>query len=245
MKNISKSAILILSLIFISGALHAQTVDKILKQHLKVTGAKKYKKVETIQMNASLPTMQGEFPFTIYSKRPNKLKIQLDIPGMGLMVPSAYDGETAWMINPMMGATTAQKYPDDGALLIADQAQFDPLYINYGDKGYTITLEGTEEVNGKNAYKLKIDKSLGDGSVSNTQYHYFDTETYMLLKVNSKGADGTVSDTFFSEYKKTDFGVMMPYLWEISGPMGMQELIIEEIIGNQPIDDEVFAFPGG
>ena len=241
-------SILLLStfcLIFISGGIQAQTADQVLKQHIKKSGSKKYKKVETIKMIGELPTPQGSFPITIYSKKPDKNKVELDIPGMGVMIPSAYDGETAWMVNPMMGATSPQKFPDEAAGYIADQAQFEPLYINYGKKGYTITLDGTEDVNGKSCFKLKVEKSAPDGSAQSAQYHYFDSETYMLVKVNARGADGNVADTFFSDFRRTDFGVMMPYAMEISSPMGMQPIEFTEIIGNEPIDDKEFAYQGG
>jgi len=244
MKLRSKPMISLFCLIIISGVLQAQSVDKILKKHIKESGSKKFKKVETIKMIGNLPTPQGDFPIIIYSKKPNKMKVELDIMGMQ-MIPSAYDGETAWMVNPMMGDSSPQKFPDDGALLIADQAQFEPLYINYGEKGYTISLDGTEDVKGKSCYKLKIEKYLGGMSDKNTQYHYFDTETYMVVKVNSMGADGNRSDTFLSDYKKTDSGILFPYTMEIGSPMGMQEISFTEIIANDPIDDEVFVFPGG
>ena len=169
--------------------------------------------------------------------------IELDIMGTK-MIPSAYDGETAWMVNPMTGDSSPQKFPNEGTLLIADQAQFEPLYINYEEKGYTISLDGTEDVKGKSCYKLKIEKSLGGMSDKNTQYHYFDTETYMVVKVNSMGADGNRSDTFLSDYKKTDSGIMFPYTMEIGSPMGLQKISFTEIIANVPIDDEVFVFPG-
>lgn len=236
MKITFKLLISMFCLIFISGVLQAQTVDKILKQNIKKTGGKKYKKVETIKMIGNLPTPNGDFPITVYSKKPNKSKVQLDIPGME-MIPSAYDGETAWMVNPMTGVSTAQKFPDEAASLIADQAEFEPMYINFAQKGYNITLEGTEDVKGKSCYKLKVEKS------ATTQYHYLDTETYLLIKVNAKGADGNPADTFFSNYKKTDFGITLPYSWEIGSAMGMQQILFTEIIANEPMDDKEFAFP--
>jgi outer membrane lipoprotein-sorting protein len=226
-------------LVFITGVLQAQTAEKIIKQNIKKSGSKKFAKIETIIMTGNLPTPQGDFPITIYNKRPNKSKSQLDIMGSE-MIPSAFDGETAWMVNPFAGASSPQKLPDETTLLVAEQAEFEPLYINYKDRGYTITLDGTEDVKGKSCYKLKVEKAGG-----NPQYHFLDTETYMLIKVNAKGADGSRADTFFSDYKKTDFGIMMPFTWEISSQMGPQQIVFSKITANEPIDDKEFAFPGG
>jgi len=243
MKLRASTLISLFCLALISGVLQAQTVDKILKKHLKESGSKKYKKVETVKMMGNLPTPQGDFPLTTYSKKPNKMKVELDIMGT-FIIPSAYDGKTAWMINPMTGDSSPQKFPEEGALLIADQAQLEPLYINYADKGYNISLDGTEDVNGRNCYKLKIEKSLTDNADNNTQYHYFDTETYMVVKVNVMGADGNRVDTFFSDFKKTDSGITFPFTMEIDSAMGLQKISFTEIIINDPIDDEVFVFPG-
>ena len=63
MKITFKLLISMFCLIFISGVLQAQTVDKILKQNIKKTGGKKYKKVETIKMIGNLPTPNGGFSY--------------------------------------------------------------------------------------------------------------------------------------------------------------------------------------
>lgn len=225
-------------LVFFSGVLQAQTAEKIIKTHIKKAGYKKYKKVETIKITGNMPTPQGDFPITSYSKKPNKTKVKLDIQGME-MVASAFDGTTAWTLNPFMGSSTPTKLPADQAKLVAEQAQFEPLYVDYAAKGYTITLDGTEDVKGKSCYKLVVEKPGLD-----KQYHYIDAETYMLTKVNAVGGDGSRGDTYFGDYKKTDFGVMMPYSMEISTQMGPMQIIYSEIIANEPIADEEFAYTG-
>jgi len=128
--------------------LKAQSVDEILANYIKNTGGEeKWSKMESVVMIGSVPSPQGEFPFTIYSKKPNKMKVEIDLQGTA-MIPFAYDGEVAWMINPMTGVSTAQKFPEDQISAIVDRAQFELPYVNYQEKGHEITLEGSEEIAG-------------------------------------------------------------------------------------------------
>lgn len=228
--------------------LQAQSVDEIIDNYLENTGGKdKWEKMETMEMKGTAPSPQGDFPFMVYSKSPNKIKVVVDIQGK-TMVPQAFDGETAWGLNPFAGGTTAQKIPAEMAWTIEEEAQFEPAYINYKEKGHEITLEGEETVDGAETYKVKIVKNKNNDKQEITEYHFFDKENFVPIMVRSSvlvgPAKGTESETYMSDYQETEYGVYMPYYIETrSNGQVAQKIVVSEIKINEDIDDSVFAFP--
>ena len=148
-----------------------------------------------------LPSPQGDFPFVIYSKKPNKMKLELDIQGK-IMIPQAYDGEIAWSFNPLAGGTVAQKLPEEQAKEIADQAEFEPSYFNYQEKGHEITLEGEEEIDGVPCFKIKLIKNKNNDKEERTEYYFFDKENFVPIMqrttVQTGPTKGLEAETYLS-----------------------------------------------
>jgi len=204
--------------------------------------------MESVVMIGSVPSPQGEFPFTIYSKKPNKMKVEIDLQGTA-MIPFAYDGEVAWMINPMTGVSTAQIFPEDQASAIVDRAQFELPYVNYQEKGHEITLEGSEEIAGVECYKLKIVKYKNNENDDITEFHFFDSSRFVPIMVRATATFGPmkdmVSEIYLSDYRETDYGITMPFIYEtkING-MTQSQVNFKTISINSDLEDDVFLFPG-
>lgn len=226
----------------------AQTADEILENYFENTGGMdKWKAMKSMQANGSTPTPQGDVSFTMYAKAPDKVKIEVAIGG-NTMVPQAYDGVTAWMLNPMAG-NQAQKLPETQAKMIADEASFEDDFINYKEKGHEVSLEGTEEIDGVETYKIKLTKNANNDKNEMVEYHFFDKENYVpimtRMKVTEGQAAGTTIETYMSDYQETEFGLILPYYIEqkYNGQTG-QKLIITEYMINPDIEDGIFEFPG-
>ena len=226
----------------------AQSVDEIIDNYFENTGGlEKWQEMETVEMKGKAPSPQGEFPFMVYNKKPNKMKVEVNIQGKTL-IPQAYDGETAWGLNPFAGGNTAQKVPEEMEWTIADQAEFEPIYIDYKEKGHELTLEGEETVDGAETFKVKVVKNKNNDQNEITEYHFFDKENFVPIMIRSSvlvgPTKGTESETYMSDYQETDYGVYMPYYIETrSNGQVAQKIVVDEIIINGDIDDEVFAFP--
>ena len=123
---------IVLSLLVLSVftfCLNAQTVNDIIgKYHQNIGGIDKLKALTSTKAIGKAPTPQGEFPFELYQEKPNKMKVVIDIMGKK-MVAQAYDGQTAWMLNPFMGET-AQQLPADQAKSIIEEADFEDPFID-------------------------------------------------------------------------------------------------------------------
>lgn len=223
---------------------HAQSVDEVLTNYFKNTGGlKAWKKLKTVTMQGEYPSPQGSFVFTIYKKSPNMIKLVVDVNGHDI-IPQAYDGETAWTLNPMMGSDGPQRLPETVAREVAANAEFQDAFIDYKKKGHEASYEGTEEINGVNTYVLKLERNKNNGKAAFTEFHYFDTENYLPIMIKIMASSGQESLTYLSDYQKTNGKLIMPFVVEskIDGKT-ISKIMFEKIMLNKKIKDDVFTFP--
>lgn len=227
---------------FIVCNLNAQdmTADELIKNTIETMGgAEAMAELENMRMTAIISMGPMELPGTMYSARPNLQHMKLNIQGKELV--QAYDGETAWMINPFEGGDSAQKMPEEEAKQLTEST-FEAGYINYEKKGNKVALEGKETIEGTEVYKLKLTKA--NGSV---EYHYFDTEIFIPImqssEVQAGPQKGQFSQNFFSDFQEVN-GVMMPFFMEskLKGE-SFQKITIETIEANVEIADGLFTMP--
>lgn len=225
----------------------AQTADQIIAKYYEtVGGVDKWKNMKSMKAEGKVPTPQGEFPMVTYMKSPNKLKSVITVQGKEI-VQIAYDGTTAWTLNPFAGGTSATKLDAETTKIIADQEQ-EPL-IDYAKKGHAVTLEGKEEIDGVQCYKLKLEKNKNNSKDDATEYHYFDVESAVRIMTKmfaqAGPTKGMESQVLYSDYQEVD-GVMIPFSVEqkVAGqPMGFKMQYTKVTI-NEDLADSVFAFPG-
>jgi len=143
---------------------------------------------------------------------------------------------------PFMGKKEPEVMPPDESKMIEEQADFDGPLMDYKAKGHTVELVGKEQVEGADAYKLKL--TLKSGGV---RYIYLDAESYLEIKMESKRmVRGTEVETesYLSDYKEVG-GLMMAHVME-SGAKGSpqrQKLVIEKVELNPEISDAIFTMP--
>lgn len=236
-----RSFIAIFALLFLPAGLSAQTVDELIQKHIQATGGyEKWKSLKTMKISGTIQMQGMEMPFIRYSKRPNKLRIEATMQGQTIV--QAYDGKTAWWIFPFMGSTEPQRMPKDQAEDIIEQADFDGPLIDYKKKGNKIELLGKEDVEGTEAYKLKV--TLKNGQVI---YTYLDSEYFLEIKQTAKrvrqGNELAVSSVF-GDYKEVD-GLLLPHSIFIQAGPQTTNLTIEKVEFNVDLDDDIFVMPAG
>lgn len=224
---------------------NAQTADEILAKYFENTGGlAKWKAVKTMKIEAKAPTPQGEFPIAIFSKAPNKTKVVVNVQGKEF-IQAAYDGETAWNLNPFAGVD-AVKLDDEQTKELKEQ-EVEDAFIDYKKKGHVVALEGKEEIDGVQCFKVKLEKNKNNDKDDVTEYHYFDTENYVPIMrksfVRSGPQKGEEIQSFMSDYQEVD-GLMVPFAMEqkVKGNTVSKIVIVKYSI-NENIDDSVFAFP--
>ena len=233
-------AFTLILVIFTAITASAQTLDEILAKYYDARGGyEKLKSLNTMKTNGKQLIQGIEIPFTILQKRPNLMRIEATVQGM--VIVQAYDGETAWMINPLAGSTDAQLLPEEQAKQIIEQADFDGHLVDYKEKGHTIELIGKEDLEGTEVFKLKV--TLKDGEI---RYDYLDAEFFLELKVVAKMKQQEMeveAETFLSDYKEVN-GFMVAHAMQTKiGANVFAQIVVEAIELDPPVDDAIFNMP--
>ena len=220
----------------------AQTVDELLAKNIEAKGG--MAKLKAVKSHRATGKMIGgpgmEFPFVRMSKRPNQTRFEFSFQGMTGV--QAYDGKTAWMSMPFAGKKEPEAMPADEAKMVEEQADFDGPLMDYKEKGNSVELVGKDQVEGADAYKLKVTLKNGD-----VRYYFLDAETYLAIKVEAKRMiRGTEveGESYLGDYKEVG-GMMMAHSIEngAKGSPQRQKRVIEKVELNPDIADSLFAMP--
>jgi outer membrane lipoprotein-sorting protein len=215
--------------------------DIIAKHHEALGGVAKIKAIQSMKITGKMVVGGGqmEAPMTMQVKRPGMARMEMSFQGMSLI--QAFDGSTAWMMNPFQGGTEPQKSGEEETAAARDDADLDGALMDYKSKGHSIELIGKEDVEGTAAYKLKITKKGG-----RVDYQYLDSKTFLALKTITRrkqmGQEFEI-EVFPSNFKPVA-GVLMPHAIEQKmGGRSMVQMTIEKAEPNVSIDDAVFKMP--
>ena len=231
------------SLFLFASTSYAQevTVDEIVDTYYENIGGKEaWREIKTMKFIGEGVQMGMKFPVTMISKEPNLNRLDVSIQGMTMI--QAFDGEVAWATNPFAGQTEPTKMSDEESEE-AGKENFQDDLLDYKEKGYTLTLEGKDEYEGSEVYKLKLVRGEGDERI-----YFFDTEIMipiaMRMTPQTGQMKGQVIDAISSDFQEVD-GVMVPFSFKQKiGGQTMLEFIASEVQLNTPMTDEEFAFPG-
>lgn len=240
MRRLSRAAF-ILVVLSAAAAAHAQTVDEIVAKNLQAKGgAEKWKAVNTVKMTGKI-TMQGmDLPLTVYAKRPNYNRQEIVLQDKQLV--QAFDGTTAWLLNPMMGSEVPQELPGPAAEMMRNSADFDGALIDYKSKGHTVELVGKEKMDATEVYHLKV--TMKNGHI---QHYYLDAGSGIELKTTADVDLGTGSkqplETEMSNYQPVN-GIMIPHtVKQMLNGKPVVQMTIDKVEFNSAIDDALFKMP--
>lgn len=224
-----------LALAAITTASYAQTVDEVISKHIDAIGGKeKLSKLKSVYFENSMEVMGSTVPQKEYLVEGKGYKSEVEFNGMNII--SCFTDKDGWTVNPMAGGSSAEAMPDGLYKSGKSQIYFCGGLMDYSAKGYKAELAGKEG----DAFKIK----LSDGG--SETYYFIDSKNYLLAKSITKSemmgqsVDVTVT---YSDYKKTDFGVMIPYVKNVD--MGMLQMTqkVDKLEVNKEIDPKIFAIP--
>jgi hypothetical protein len=181
-----------------------------------------------------------QLPFVMELERPHKTRLEIQFQGQTAV--QVFDGKNGWKLRPFLGRHEVEPYTQEEMRVASQDAELDGLLIDHAAKGNRIELEGTEPVEGRDAYKLKI--TLPDGQV---RHVWVDAQTYLDVKVDgTRRMDGKPRPvwTYLRDYRPVQ-GLMIPHLLEtaVDGVKGSEKIRVEHVALNAPIDDDHFAKP--
>jgi len=217
----------------------SQDTGKILKKMIDAQGGKKtLESIKDSTLSGTMEMIQAGITgsITLYQKEPNKMRMDGEV--MGMVITQAYDGETAWMINPQTG--TAEKLPEQAAEEVKRQALGNDALLNPEKYGITYTYIGKENIDGKDYFVLE--QTFSDGFKASL---YIDSQTYLTYKtkattVNQMGVE-VLAETILSDYKKVE-GMMVPHTLTIfQDGQEFMTMTITEAKFNTGLEDSLFT----
>jgi len=229
-----KKLFLAATFLFAAFALNAQSLDEIISKYTAANKLDKIGNIKTIRISAKTSVMGMDMPMEMWMKSPNKIKTVTSFNGQDII--QVFDGEKGYSVNPMAGSSSPVEMTPEQVKQIDRNNYFNNYMAQYLKDG-KLALEGEENVNGKQAYKIKAD--LGNGT---NALMFIDKASGLLVKtvatVNQQGMDMTV-EAFPSNYTETN-GVLLPMKTTTSAS-GMEIVTtFTKVEVDVPIEDSVF-----
>jgi photosystem II stability/assembly factor-like uncharacterized protein len=202
-----------------ASAQSAPTADEIIARYAqRIGGADRIRAIQSVRKNGKFYGGGGfEAVVSNEYRRPNKVREAFTFGGMTGV--TAWDGKSGWKIEPWAGKKDAESLGEDEIKGIVEDAEFDDPLFNYQQRGNTVELIGTDQVEGTDVYKLKVTlASNGD-----VRTYYLDAESCVPIKYEVKRTVRGAERTFeveLGDYKPVQ-GVLFAFSYAI-GDKGSQ-----------------------
>jgi hypothetical protein len=220
---------------FLFSAAQAQTADEIVSKHLAaIGGAENWKKVNSMKMEAALEVQGMEIPvsiFQLHNKGQRQEFTVMNMTGYSIITP-----EAGWNFNPMGGQTKPEPMTADELNAAKDGLDIQGDMLDYAAKGHKIELLGKEDVDGTEAFKLKLTRKSGSEVIN-----YIDPSTYYIIrtvnkvKVNGQEVEQKVN---VGNYQKLPEGIVVPFSMEMPGAPA--PVNIKKVEVNPTLDPALF-----
>jgi len=204
---------------------------------------------------ADLPHRRAEevqLPFVMELKRPSKVRFELQFKGQTAI--QVFDGTQGWKVRPFLNRSDVEPFSPEEMKIASAQGELDGLLIDYAAKGTRIESDGTEKVEGRDTYKLKLTLKSGD-----VTHVWVDSHTFLEAKVQGQprrldGTDHPV-EVYYRDYRPVN-GLQIPFVLETrvlpvaktatgfrDTPVPPEKITIEKVMVNPKLDDSQFAKP--
>jgi len=222
---------------------NAPTVDELVSKNVEAKGgANALQTLQSLRLTGKLLVNQGqiELAYLETKKRPDEVRTEASLQGMTQI--QAYDGKEGWRVSPFFGRKDPERMSADDVKALIEDAEIDGPLVDWKAKGSSVEYLGTEDVDGTPAHKLKVVRKNGDVS-----FVYLDPDHFLEIRVVTQrmrhGAYEEV-ETDLGDYEKAG-GVFVPtsiYSGRKGAP-DKQQIIIDKVEANLPVDDSIFHFP--
>jgi hypothetical protein len=193
-----------------------------------------------------------QLPFLMELARPNKLRFELQVAGQTAL--QIYDGVNGWKLRPYLNRLDVEPYTAEELKAASAQPELDGPLVDYAAKGTRIELAGTEKVEDRDTYKLKL--TLKNGDVTHV---WVDAQTFLETKVEGqpRRLDGTYHpvEVYYRDYRNVN-GLEIPFVLETrvlpvsrtatgfrDTPVPPEKVVIEKVVINPAFDAGLFSKP--
>jgi hypothetical protein len=213
------------------------TAKDLVARHVTAIGGEAaYKAVKSMRVHGKfeIPAQGISADFETFAARPAKLRLHVDIPGIG-STEEGYDGHIGWTIDPQMGARllVGRELTE-----LADDAEFDST-LHLPGFVKDMTFVDRAEFDGRAAYKVRVQLQSGL-----EQIEYFDVERGVEIGSESTrttpfGAIPTTS--LLRDYTK--FGAILQPATIVQRALSVEQILRVASIDYDVVTDTAFDLP--
>lgn len=223
----------------------ALPVERIVEKNLAARGGlSAWRAVDTLRLTGEMDAggkQDPMLPFVLSLKRPGKSRMELKFQGQTAV--QVWDGKQGWKVRPYLNRNEVESYTAVEAKSAASAAELDGPLVDHAKKGTRVELAGTEVVENRNTYKLKLTLKGGE-----QRHLWIDAKTFLEAKIEGdpRKLDNKVHavGVFYREFKSVN-GLKFPHLMEtvVEGVAGSHRMAIKSVQVNLPLEESLFVKP--
>jgi hypothetical protein len=221
---------LLLSILFILPCNAQKTdVDAVINSVINTLGGReKLLTVNSIKKSGNIEFGGQKIPFNYYAINKKAQRTEFIFSGMtGYFIITKDSG---FNFNPFQGQTSPENVTAEDLKLAQDDLDLQTVLVDYKSKGYTIDLLENEDVDGVDAFQLKITISP-----NKTLFYFIDPSGYYIIRIKTvtiSNGQQNVGSTDYYNFKKTKEGILYAYTFD--------NVTFDSIEINIPLDDKLF-----
>ena len=185
-------------------------------------------------------------------QRPRKMRIELQLKEQAAV--QVYDGTNGWKVRPFLNRQEIEPFTSEELKAAAEQPDLDGPLIDFEAKGSKVALEGVEQVEDRNTYKLKLTPKSG-----RPIHVWIDAQTFLEAKIEGQprrldGIEHPV-EIYYRDYRNVS-GVQIPFVLETKvlplerrsasakeTLVPVEKIVIEQASINPKLDGALFLKP--
>jgi outer membrane lipoprotein-sorting protein len=200
----------------------------------------------------SRPAEEVQLPFAIKLERPRKMRLEVEFNGQTSI--QVFDGANGWKFRPFLNRRDIEPYTPDEMKAASMKPDLDGPLVDYAAKGTRVELDGIEEVEDRDTYRLKL--TLKDG---NSIHLWIDSKTFLETKIEGqpRRLDRKMHpvEIYYRDYRPVG-GLQIPFLLETrvlpiadptersrETPVPAEKIVIEKVEVNPKLDASLFSKP--
>jgi hypothetical protein len=196
------------------------------------------------------PAEEAQLPFLMEMKRPRKMRLEVQFHGQTAV--QVYDGAHGWKLRPFLNRHEFEPFSEEELKIASNQEELDGPLVDYAAKGTHVELDGTEKVEGRDTYKIKVTEKTG-----HTFHVWVDAKTFLEAKIEGqpRRLDGTEHpvEVYYRDYRTVD-GLQFPFVLETrvlrvgKNALGIRDtlvpperIVIEKVVVNPKVEEQLFS----
>jgi hypothetical protein len=198
------------------------------------------------------PTQEVQLPFVMELKRTRKTRLELQFHGQTAI--QVYDGTNGWKLRPYLNRRVVEPFTEEETKIASLQQDLDGPLVDYAAKGTKIELAGTEKVEDRDTYKLKLTMKSGQAI-----HIWIDAQTFLETKIEGqpRRLDGIYHpvEVYYRDYRPVS-GLHVPFMLETKvlpvtqtgkgmrqTDVPVEKIVVEKVEVNPKLDESLFTKP--